>query len=233
MNKSILITGNRKGIGRYLTEIFLNRGWFVYGCSRSISDLEHDNYQHFDVSVSDEKKLVKMFNKIRKGKYPLYAVLNNAGVASMNHILMTPGKTLEKLINVNFLGTALCCREASKIMIKNKTGRIINFSTIACRLNLAGEAVYAASKSAVETYSKTLADEIEKYNITVNIVGPNPIKTDLLSGVPDEKLNNVINKQVIKRFGKYEDILNVVDFFLNEKSSMITGQTIYLGGVSK
>ena len=232
MNKSVLITGNRKGIGRYLSEVFLSKGWTVYGCSREQSDLKHKNYIHYITDVSNEKDVVKMFSSIRKNKHGLYAILNNAGIASMNHILMTPGKTIKKVTDVNFIGTALCCREASKIMLKKKIGRIINFSTIACPINLAGEAIYAASKTAVESYSKTLSKEVAPFNITVNIIGPNPIKTELISGVSDQKLDKLIHSQTIKRYGKYDDILNIVEFFIKEESSMITGQTIYLAGIS-
>ncbi len=117
-------------------------------------------------------------------------------------------------------------------MLRQKSGRIINFSTIASPLNLAGEAVYAASKAAVESFSRTLSEEINKYNITVNVLGPSPAKTDLTSGVPNDKLDKLIQKLNVKRFCNYDDIINVVDFFIDEKSSMVTGQTIYLGGVS-
>ena len=232
VNKSILITGSRKGIGLFLAQKFLKRGWFVYGCSRTASDLKHEKYRHFEIDVCDEYQVLDMFKIIRRGKVPFYCVINNAGVASMNHILTTPKSTYKKLTDVNFIGTALCCREASKIMLRQKLGRIINFSTIASPLNLAGEAVYAASKAAVESFSRTLSDEVNKYNITVNIVGPSPAKTDLISGIPNKKLDNLIQKLNVKRFCNYDDIINVVDFFIDEKSSMITGQTIYLGGVS-
>ena len=117
-------------------------------------------------------------------------------------------------------------------MLRQRTGRIINFSTVASPLNLSGEAVYAASKAAVETFSRTLSDEVSKYNITVNIIGPSPAKTDLISGVPNDKIMNLLQKLKVKRLCNYDDIVNVVDFFIDEKSSMVTGQTIYLGGVS-
>ncbi len=230
--KSILITGDRKGIGRFLSEKFLKRGWFVYGCSRSDTDLQHKMYKHFELDVCDEKQVIDMFNNIRRGDHKLFCVINNAGVASMNHILTTPKSTFQKLTDVNFIGTALCSREGVKLMLRQRTGRIINFSTVASPLNLSGEAVYAASKAAVETFSRTLSDEVSKYNITVNIIGPSPAKTDLISGVPNDKIMNLLQKLKVKRLCNYDDIVNVVDFFIDEKSSMVTGQTIYLGGVS-
>ena len=116
-------------------------------------------------------------------------------------------------------------------MQKNKFGRIINFSTVAVPLNLEGEAIYAASKAAVASLTKILAKEFASFGITVNAIGPTPIKTDLIKSVPDEKIKKLINAQAIKRFGSFQDTVNVIDFFINEKSDFITGQIIYLGGI--
>ena len=95
-----------------------------------------------------------------------------------------------------------------------------------------GESVYAASKAAVETLTEILAKEFSTYNITVNAIGPTPIYTDLIKNVPKEKIDALLNMQTIKRYGKFEDISNVTDFFLSDKSNFITGQVIFLGGVS-
>lgn len=135
-------------------------------------------------------------------------------------------------MEVNYLGTFSMCRELSRLMRKSKNPRIINFTTIARPLNLEGEAAYASSKAAVETLTKVLAKELAQYNITVNAIGPASIKTDLIAGVPENKLNNLLTFQSIKRFGKFEDVSNVIDFFIKPESDFITGQIIYLGGVS-
>jgi 3-oxoacyl-[acyl-carrier protein] reductase len=98
-------------------------------------------------------------------------------------------------------------------------------------MKLEGEAIYAASKSAVETLSKILAKEFSSYQITVNAIGPTPIETDLIKAIPKAKIEKLISNQTIKRLGGYEDVTNVVDFYLSKKSEFITGQTIYLGGL--
>ena len=116
-------------------------------------------------------------------------------------------------------------------MIKNKYGKIINYSTVAVPLNLEGEAVYAASKAAIEKLTTILSKEFGKSGITVNAVGPSPIKTDLIKNVGEEKLNDLLQQQAISRFGSFEDVANVIDFYISEKSNMITGQILYLGGV--
>ena len=123
------------------------------------------------------------------------------------------------------------CREAAKIMQKQKNGRIVNFTSVTTPLNLEGEAIYASSKSAVTSLTKILARELGEFGITVNAIGPTPIKTDFIKAVPAEKIENLIRRQAIQKFGKFEDISNIIDFFIRRESDFITGQVIYMGGV--
>jgi 3-oxoacyl-[acyl-carrier protein] reductase len=123
-------------------------------------------------------------------------------------------------------------RESAKLMMKQKYGRIINFSSVAVPMNIEGEAIYASSKAAIETFSKVFAREVASYGITVNVIGPSPILTDLIAKVPEQKIQDLVNKMPLKRLGEFRDVENVIDFFASEASSYITGQVIYLGGVS-
>jgi 3-oxoacyl-[acyl-carrier protein] reductase len=230
MSKIYLITGDRKGIGRSLTEYYLSLGEKVIGCSRSGSDLRHDNYDHLICDVGDEKSVKKLISIIKKKYQRIDILINNAGIASMNHILTTPVITFDKLVHTNLKGTFLLTREVSKIMRK-KGGSIINFSTVASPLNLEGEAIYASTKVAVEKLTKISARELSAFKIRVNCIGPTPVYTDLIKAVPKNKIEKLISSQAIKRLGTFEDIKNVVDFFSSEKSNFITGQIIYLGGV--
>ena len=232
MNRVVLVTGSRKGLGLQLCKFFLAQGDFVYGCSRRKGSIEHNNYVHFSLDVSNEIDVVDMVRQIYKTHKRVDILINNAGAASMNHFLLTPYSTAQKLMNTNFMGTFLLCREVSKLMIKNNTGRIINFSTVAVPLNLQGELVYSASKAAVEQLTKVLAAEIGVKGVTVNAIGPTPIATDLIKNVPENKINALIDHQSVKRLGVFEDVLNVVKFFIDPKSDFITGQIIYLGGIN-
>lgn len=229
----ILITGTRKGIGNQLAKYYLENGHVVVGCSRSQSDLEHSNYSHYCLDVSNEQQVTDLFVTIRKKFGRLDVLINNAGMASLNHTLLTPLSTVTKLFNTNFLGTFLFSRQAVKLMQKNKFGRIVNFSTVAVPLNLEGEAIYASSKSAIEQFTKIFSKEVASMGITVNTIGPTPTETDLIKAVPKNKIDELLTQQAIKRLGNFDDIINVIDFYINKNSNYITGQTIYLGGVFK
>ena len=230
-NNVILITGTRKGIGKYLAQYYSEKKYQVIGCSRGDIDYELDHYQHFCLDICDEKKVKRMFNQIRKSYGRLDNLINNAGIASMNHSLLTTMDTVHKVLNTNVGGTFLFCREAAKLMQINRYGRIINFVTVATPLKLEGEAIYASSKAAVMSLTMILAKEFADMGITVNALGPTPIKTDLIKSVPENKLDKLINSQAIKRYGKFDDIINIIEFFIKPKSNFITGQIIFLGGI--
>lgn len=229
--KVMLITGIRKGIGRGLVEYYCTQGYQVVGCSRGELDYNMPNLTHYALDVSDEKSAKKLFQEINKKYSRLDILINNAGIASMNHSLLTPITTVRKILETNVIGNFLYSREAAKIMKKNKWGRIINFATFAVPFKLEGEAIYAASKAAVISLTEILGKEYSDYGITVNAVAPPAVQTDLIKGVPDSKMQNLLNRQAIHRYGSVHEICNVIDFFISESSDMITGQVIYMGGV--
>jgi 3-oxoacyl-[acyl-carrier protein] reductase len=229
--KVMLITGTRKGIGKALAEYYASFGYSVIGCSRESIDFELGNYEHFIADVSDEASVKRIFSYIRKKFGRLDVLLNNAGIASMNHSMLTPISVVTGILNTNFTGTFLFSREAAKLMQKNRYGRIVNFSTVAVPLKLDGEAVYAASKAAINSLTQIMARELAEFGITVNAIGPTPIETDLIKAVPKGKIEALLLRQAIPRFGETTDIINVVDFYIKPESSFITGQIIYLGGV--
>ena len=229
-NKTIFITGNRKGIGLHLTKYYLEKGFNVLGCSRENSEIQHANYEHFICDVTDENSVKETVRQAKKRYGTIDILINNAGIASLNHSILTPGSTVKKVFETNFFGSFFFAREGAKVM-KNHGGRIVNFSTVAVPMNLDGEMIYASSKSAVEKMTKIMAKELASFNITVNAVGPSPIYTDLIKVVPKDKIQELLDKQAIHRLGTFEDLENVIDFFISDKSDFITGQIIYLGGL--
>lgn len=227
----MLVTGTRKGIGKSLVEYYVEQGYYVVGCSRGEVDYKLENHSHLVADVSNENEVRKVFSFIREKFGKLDILINNAGIASMNHIMLTPLSTVTNILNTNMIGTFLFCREAAKLMSKNKFGRIVNFTTVATPLKLEGEAIYAASKAAVHSFTEVSARELAPLNITVNSIGPTPVDTDLIKSVPEDKMQRLISRQAIPRKGTVEDIINVIDFFISNRSDFITGQNIFLGGV--
>lgn len=226
-----LVTGARKGIGRFLAEHLLKQGYRVFGCSRNACEWHAEGFIHLPADVTDEAQVKALFREVTGISGRLDVLLNNAGAASMNHSLLTPVETVTKLMNANLLGTWLVSREAAKLMQKRKYGRIVNFSSIAVPMRLAGQAAYVAAKGAVEHLSQVMAREVAEYGITINVVGATPIATDMTRGVPQEKMDRLVEQFPIKRMGTMEDVANVVDFFLRPESDAVTGQIVYLGGV--
>lgn len=226
-----LVTGARKGLGRYLAEERLALGDRVYGCSREPSDLVSPRYEHVCLDVCDERAVRQMFSRIRREAGRLDHLINNAGIASMNHALLTPMSAVEAILSTNVGGTFLMCREAARLMQATSFGRIVNLISVAAPLQLEGEAIYAASKSAVQTLTQILARELAQFGITVNAVGPTPVQTDLIRGVPQDKIERLLARQAIPRLGTPADVGNVVAFFLRKESDFITAQSVFLGGV--
>ena len=226
-----LITGASRGIGRHLAERYVAAGHRVIGCSRGEPSLTGAGYTHASLDVRDEDAVKALFSRVRKEMGRLDHLINNAGIASMNHSLLTPVATFEKIFATNTTATFLFSREAAKLMKINHFGRIVNFTTVAVRLKLDGEAAYVASKAAVQSLTEVMARELAEFGITVNAVGPTPVQTDLIKNVPEAKIDALVRRQAIQRLGTVEDVSNVVDFFLRPESGFVTGQMIYLGGV--
>lgn len=238
MNKSrvsnqpvMIITGTSNGIGNFLAKHYLQLGFIVIGCSRSNCDIESLDYRHYYLDVVDEIEVNQLFREVKKDYGRLDVLINNAGVASYNHSILTSTSTVRRIFETNVFGMFLFCRESAKLMSKNNFGRIINISTVLVPLKLEGEAVYAASKASINTLTEILAKEFSPLGITVNAVGPTPIITNLIKNLPEDKIQNLITKIPLGRLGEFKDVLNVVDFFIKPESDFISGQIVYLGGV--
>jgi 3-oxoacyl-[acyl-carrier protein] reductase len=225
-----LVTGSRTGIGRYVAEQLVATGYRVVGCSRQPVGWTLDGYTHFEADVADESQVKALLASIRRKYKRLDVTFNNAGVASMNHSLLMPAATLDRIMSVNVRGTFLVSRESAKLMRQRQWGRIVSLSTVAVPLSLEGEAAYVASKSAVEGLTRVMSREFADLGITVNAIGPGPIETELIRNVPEAAIQSLLSRLPIHRMCRAEDVLHVLQFLIDRNSDYITGQVIYLGG---
>jgi 3-oxoacyl-[acyl-carrier protein] reductase len=229
--RKVLVSGASRGIGRALVEHFVAKGDLVVGCARGAAEYSNDKYFHVQADVTDGNDVRALFREVRSKLGGLDVLINNAGTARMSPMIVTPPETVTKIFDINFMGVFRLSSEAVRLLRRSRTGRIVNLTTVAVPLRLEGEAVYAASKAAVETFTKIVAKELGPIGITCNAVGPSPIPTALIKGVPEDKIQALVDQQSIKEWAKPSDVLNVVEFFLSPESRMVTGQVIYLGGI--
>ena len=222
----IIVTGGTSGLGEKIVADLRIKGEDVFTISRKNIDSEN----HIQCDVGNYKQLKKAYSEISSKKISVSAVVNCAGIASMNLALTTPPEVSEKIIKTNLLGTIFSNQVFAPLLIKSKFGRIINFSTIAVSLGLQGESVYVASKAGVEAFSRVLAKELSSFNITVNCIAPGPIKTNLLKHVSQKQIQNIVNQQIQKKIMEASDVSDIVNLLLDPKSNKITGQVFHVGG---
>ena len=231
--KTVLITGARRGVGKLLRDHFLAQDARVIGFSRHADDANQiEGYTSLAVDVGDAESVAQGFAQVRKRFGAIDILVNNASVLTSQYALILPASSAEAMLSTNVLGSFLVAREAAKLMRKRKWGRIINISSMAARLQPAGDAVYAASKAAMEVLANVMAREFAPFNITCNTLGITAIETDMLAALPADKIDAIIAALPLPRKAVADDILNVIDFFASERSSYITAQTVYLGGVN-
>ncbi len=233
--KVVLISGSSRGLGYIIAEHFLEHGARVIGLSRSEHKFESPHYHHVIVDIGNPQSIVAAFKTIAKNFSTIDIVVNNAAVLTSQYSLIMPIKNAVDMVNVNLLGTFFVSRESAKLMRKSGHGRIINIGSMAASLEPMGDSIYAATKVAIQTLANVMAKEFASMNITCNTIGITAFDTDMLRShtqKAQEKINEIIKNLPMPRKALAADILNVIDFFASEKSSYITSQTIYLGGIN-
>jgi 3-oxoacyl-[acyl-carrier protein] reductase len=226
-----LVTGSRRGVGRLICEHLLAEGATVLGFARGEASFAHERYRHFQVDVAEPAEVQNAFLALRREFPILHILVNNAGTLTSQYALIMAAGAAKSMMDTNLLGPFLVSREAAKLMRKGKWGRIINISSMAVSLEPVGDSVYAACKSGLATMGNIMAKEFASFQVTVNTLAISAFATDMLSQLPQDKIQEVVGNLPIPRFALADDILNVVDFFASERSSYLTAQTLYLGGV--
>ena len=243
-DKVVVITGSNRGIGKSITEVFAENGANIIACSRSISpesrkwmiNLESKfniSINTVELDLSDEKSVKDSIKQIFSISKKIDVLVNNAGVASGALFQMTPISELRKIFEINFFSQILLSQGIAKIMIRNKSGSIINLSSSAAFIADPGTLAYGSSKSAFARAPQSMSNELGIFNIRVNAIAPGVTKTDMFKQMSSDAIEKLIRSSALKRAAEPKDIANVALFLASDLSSHVTGQVIRAdGGIS-
>lgn len=225
-----VVTGTSRGLGHALAVRLLADGWVVHGFSRQPTDLAHPGFVGHVLDVGDEAAVRSAVAALTERGGRIDLLINNAGAASMNAFLLTPGAVAESLMRANYLGTFHFLQAVGKAMVRQRGGSVINFTTVAVPLSLEGEAAYVASKAAVEALTKVAAAELAPHGVRVIALGFGPVDTALTRAVGRAKLAR-INDRIGRPAGT--TMAEAVGFVLAAISdpTVPAGSVRYLGSV--
>ena len=235
-NKKIIITGATGGIGSSITKILCESGAKVLATGTKIEKLEELKSKFKNVSTLrfDISKIDKVEEFIENATSELGGgldcIVNNAGVTLDNLAIRMSLDEWEKVININLTSTFLLSKFAIKKMLKNKSGKIINITSVVAHTGNIGQVNYTASKAAIVAMSKSLAIEYAKKNINVNCISPGFIKSEMTEKIDDKYKDAIISKIPSSRLGEPEDVAHAVLFLASDQSNYINGETIHVNG---
>ena len=224
----IVVTGASKGLGRAICERLIEKGHEVFGIARHVEGLP---FPSMACDVSSYEQVKHLSQKLKKSDARITGLINAAGIASMNLAVTTPASVAVNIISVNLLGTIYCCQNFAPLMLRNRVGTIVNFSTIAVALGLKGESIYAASKAGVEGFTRAFAREMADFDVTVNCIAPGPIDTNLLKGVTSSQIRTIVSQQIMPKQFTPSSVSDLVEILLDERSGSLSGQVLHVGGV--
>ncbi len=238
--KTALVTGGSRGIGRACAVRLAKSGYQVYVTYVSrpeparetcrIIEEKGGRAACFPLDIGDSQAIVDFFKEKIKDRVFLDVLVNNAGM-TMDGLLVRMGQEQwEKVIRINLSGSFFCLQQAAKIMMRQKTGRIVNITSVTAQSGNPGQANYTASKAGLIGLTKTAALELAPRNITVNAVAPGFIETDMTSGLNQQIREKYLEMIPLKRFGSSGDVAETVAFLASSGASYITGQVIGVNG---
>ena len=235
-DKNIIVTGASGGIGNSIVENLNKSGANVLATGTKIKKLEElktkfDNIKILKFDISQHNKIEEFIeNATKELGGSLDCIINNAGITKDNLTIRMSLEEWSKVININLTSTFLMCKYSIKKMLKNKSGKIINITSVVGHTGNVGQANYTASKAGIVAMSKSLAIEYAKKNINVNCISPGFISTAMTDQIDEKFKEAIIAKIPSNRLGKPEDIANAVNFLSSDESDYINGETLHVNG---
>ena len=230
--ENVFISGASRGIGKDIALLFANNGYKVIGTSRSdfSIDVNLDNFIPLKLDITSRNDIKDCFDYLKSENLLPNILINNAGTTADQIFMRMKDEDWDNVIETNLTGTFNLSKIFIKNMIKNKSGRIINISSVSGLMGNPGQVNYASSKAALTGFTKSLAKEVGSRNITVNSVAPGYIDTDMTSFLDNDAKEKIINNIPLGRIGVTSDISELVMFLASDEASYITGQTISVDG---
>ena len=235
-NKNIIVTGASGGIGNSIVEKLYNNGANILATGTRLEKLEElkkkfANIRILKFDISQHEKIEEFINNATEELGgSLDCIVNNAGITKDNLTIRMSLEEWTKVIDINLTSTFLMCKYSIKKMLKNKSGKIINITSVVGHTGNVGQANYTASKAGIVAMSKSLAIEYAKKNINVNCISPGFISTAMTDQIDEKFKETIIAKIPSNRLGKPEDIANAVNFLSSDQSDYINGETIHVNG---
>lgn len=238
-NKVAIITGGGRGIGKAIALKLAQEGINVVICdvdsdavNAALGEIERTGVQTLGikVDVTSAEDVAHLFEETVAKLGRVDILVNNAGITRDNLLVRMQENEWDSVIAVNLKGCFNCLKAAAKLMMKQRSGKIINISSVVGVMGNVGQANYAASKGGVISLTKSAAKELAARNITVNAVAPGYIETDMTKNLPENVKQAFINLVPLKRPGQPEDVANVISFLASPAANYITGQVIHVDG---
>ena len=231
--KTALVTGASRGIGRAIALELKSKDFSIIGTATSqagVDALIENGIEGYILDLNSPNSIGNFWEQLEADKKNISVLVNNAGITRDNIVLRMSDDEWSDIMNVHLNGTFQLCKRSLKMMLKNKWGRIINISSASASIGNRGQSNYAAAKAGVEAFTKSLAKEVGKRDITINAVAPGFIATDMTEQNDGVNAEYLIKEIPLGRFGEPEEVAGLVDFLSSEKASYITGQTIHING---
>jgi 3-oxoacyl-[acyl-carrier protein] reductase len=239
-DKVAIVTGGSRGIGRALVLMLAQEGADVaFTYAKSVQEAESLSSEikklgrkvlALQMDVADFDKAKELVEKVKEGLGSLDILVNNAGIIRDKALMMMTKDDWREVIDTNLNGTFNVTRNAIVTFLKQKSGSIVNITSVSGVAGMSRQTNYAASKAGIIGFTKSLAKEVAPYNIRVNAVAPGFIETDMISGLKDEFKEGLKKKIPLSRLGRVEDVSAAVKFLLSDAANFITGQTIIVDG---